>query len=81
MKIEEGVMVVKGGMGWGVVYDDGRSTSYGWIDIEEAPIHNPTYCKSVTDVTYPNSPLIPKLLEGKLVKVKRTTVVEIIDAD
>jgi hypothetical protein len=79
MKIEEGVMVVKDGKGWGIIYEDGRSTEYGWMAVESAPIHDPEYCKKPTDVTYQGSYLIPRLQEGKLVKVVRKTTVEFIE--
>jgi len=78
MKVEEGVMVVKDGKAWGVVWEDGYSTSYGWMDIESAPIHDPQFCLRTTDITYQGSHYIPELLTGKLVKVRRTTTVEIL---
>ena len=78
MKTETGVMVVKDGKGWGVTYEDGHSTCYGWIDLEDAPISDPEFCKQTTDVTYPGSYLIPELRKGKLVNVKRITTVEIL---
>ena len=71
MKVEKGVMVMKDGKAWGKTYADGQSTSYGWMDAEDAPIHDPKYCTKVTDVTYPDSYLIPELKTGKLVSVER----------
>ncbi len=79
MKIEEGVMIVKNGKAWGVTYSDGRSTSYGWMDIESAPIHNPKYCEKTTDVTYRGSHYEAELSTAKLVHVIRKTVVEIVE--
>ena len=75
MKIEKGVMVMKDGKAWGITYEDGRSTAYGWIAPEDAPIHNPEFCKNPEDVTYKNSYLIPELRTGKLVFVERRTEV------
>ena len=77
MKIETGVMVVKNGKAWGKTYEDGRSTSYGWMDLEDAPIHDPEYCKKPTDVTYKGCFYIEELSSAKLVRVKRVTTVEI----
>ena len=77
MKEETGVMIMKEGKAWGVTYEDGRSKSYGWVEPEIAPIHNPEFCKKTTDATYPGSYLIDELKTGKLVKVKRFTTVEI----
>lgn len=73
MKIEKGVMVMKKGKAWGVTYQDGRSTSYGWISPFEAPIHNPEVCKRPEDVAYPGSPDVAELRTGKLVPVERRT--------
>ena len=77
MKIETGVMVMKDGLAWGVTYKDGHSTSYGWVDPEDAPIHNPKYCKKTTDVTYEGSHYFAELLKGDLVHIERTTNVTI----
>ena len=73
---EEGVIVTKDGKGWGETYSDGHSTEYGWMDINEAPIHNPRYCKRTTSVTYENSPYTKELESAELVKVKRTVRIE-----
>lgn len=81
MKIETGVMVMLGDKAWGVVYEDGHCTQWGWVPIDKAPIHDPKFCKSVTDVTYANSPLIPVLRQGKLVRVERRTETIILDAE
>ena len=75
MKIEKGVMIMKDGKAWGIDYEDGHCTSYGWIDPEDAPIHNPEFCTKVTDVTYEGSYLIDELKTGKLVLVERRTEV------
>ncbi len=74
-----GVMIMKDGKAWGVTYRDGNAISYGWVDPLHAPIHNPKYLKKPEDTTYANSPYVKELRTGKLVKVKRTTTVEIID--
>ena len=77
MKIETGVMVMKNGKAWGVEYDDGHSTSYGWIAPENAPIHNPEFCSHPTDVTYKGSPYTKELSAAELVYVERRTEVVI----
>jgi len=76
MKIETGVMVMKDGKAWGVTHKDGQSTSYGWINPEDATLHNPKYCTHVTDVTHKGSHYIAELLTGKLVTVERKTEVK-----
>jgi hypothetical protein len=75
MKVETGVMVMKDGKAWGIAYEDGKSTCYGWIDPEDAPIHNPSFCKRPEAVTYSGSPYIAELRTGELVNVKRLTKV------
>ena len=79
MRTEIGVMVMKNGKAWGITYNDGRSTSYGWMDPESAPMHDPKHCKKTTSVTYEGSPYTKELETGKIVKVRRTTVVEILN--
>lgn len=75
MKIETGVMVMKDGKAWGVTYEDGHSTAYGWMDAESAPIHDSQFCKRPEDVTYRGSPYVAELRTGKLVHVERRTEV------
>ena len=79
VKKETGVMVMKDGLAWGIEYEDGYSTSFGWINPADAPIHNPKYCKRPEDVTYKNSPHFRELKTAKLVEVERTTSVEIVN--
>ena len=78
MKIERGVMVMKDGKAWGITYEDGHITSYGWMDPESAPIHKPEFCKNPEDVTWRDSYLIPELKTGELVSVERRTEVFIL---
>ena len=78
MKFERGVMLMKGKKGWGKVYADGHSTEYGWMDIEDAPIHNPRYCKKPSDVTWPNDCNLEEINSGQLVAVERITCVTLI---
>lgn len=78
-KVEEGVMVMKDGKGWGVFtdYDDGHSTSYGWVDPECAIIVDPEFCIEPSDITWENSHYEKELKTGKVVRVRRTTEVEV----
>lgn len=78
MKTEKGVMLMKDGLAWGITYEDGRSTSYGWMAPEDAPIHNPKYCKKPSDVTYRDDHRMSEIKRGKLVRVIRTTSVKIV---
>lgn len=76
-KVEHGIMVMRDGKAWGVVYSDGHSTSYGWMNPEDAPIHDPKYCKSPSDVTWEGSHYVEELLTGRLVPVIRTTTITV----
>lgn len=80
MKIEKGVMVMKDGKAWGETYTDGRSSSYGWMDAESAPIHNPRHCRKPTDVTYKGSPYVSELQTAQIVMVERITTVRVIQS-
>jgi hypothetical protein len=71
-------MVMKNGKAWGETYADGRCTSYGWIDPENAPIYNSL--NKTTDVTYQGSPYIAELSTAKIVHVERRTEVIILSA-
>jgi hypothetical protein len=75
LKIESGVMVMKNGKAWGKTYEDGHETNYGWMAPEDAPIHDPKFCKRPIDVTYTGSHYAKELSTGKLVHVERRTEV------
>ena len=77
-RIEKGVMVMKDGKAWGKIYEDGPSTSYGWMEPDRAPIHDPKYCTKTTDVTYEDSHYTNELRTGELVAVERVTTVTIV---
>ena len=78
-EVEEGVMVMKDGEAWCVLVKGMNFTQYGWGNPAFAPIHNPRYCKKPSDVTYKGSPYTKELETGELVKVKRTTTVEVME--
>lgn len=77
MKTETGVMVIKDGNAWGIAYNDGRSTSYWWVNIEDGEIKDPKYYKKPEDFTYKGSDYIDELSKGKVLLVERTTKVTI----
>lgn len=61
---------------WGLVYSDGHSKAYGWVDILEATIHNPKYCLYPTDITYKPSGYYDELYNyGKLIEVEVVTTI------
>ena len=72
MKTEYGVMVMKNGKAWGIVDQDGHYTRYGWIDPEDAEVHDPLFCTRPTDVTWPTSPYVSELATAKLCTVVKT---------
>ena len=77
-KREVGVMVMKDGLAWGITYEDGYSTTYGWVKPAEAQLHDPDYCKTPAHVTYSASPDLEEIKTGKLVKVERITTVSLL---
>ena len=79
MKTERGVMVMKNGKAWGITYEDGHATCYGWMEPEDAPIHDPKFCKHTTDVTWKGSHYTDELKTGKLVMIERVTEVKILN--
>jgi len=76
-KTERGVMIMHEGKAWGLVYNDGKSTSYGWLRPEDAGLYDAASCKNPTDITYQGSPYFAMLSRAKLVYVERTTTVKI----
>ena len=82
MKTETGVMIMKDGKAWGITYEDGHTTSYGWMDPQLAPIHNPEYCKKPTDALCRTSQYYSNELEGaRVVPVRRVVTVEVLDEE
>jgi hypothetical protein len=41
---------------WGVTYQDGYGTTYGFVSIDDASYHNPEYCEKPTDMTWTPDP-------------------------
>ena len=78
MKIETGVMIVKGDKGWGVICSDGHSTTDGWVNLADATIYNPEFCTTPESATYQGSHYVEDLRSGKLVNVERITTVKIL---
>lgn len=75
---EKGVMLMLDGKAWGITYEDGHSTSYGWIDPSKAEVSDPELCKKPSDLTYPGSYLIPEMSRGRLVQVVRHTRITVL---
>ena len=74
-KIEKGVMIIKGDKAWGIIYEYGQPTTYGWVAPRDAGIHDPQYCKKTTDATWEDSCYEYELATGELVLVERRTEV------
>jgi hypothetical protein len=78
MKIEVGVMIVKNNKAWGVVYEDGPSSGYGWVSPETGTLYDERSTIKPTDVTYQGSSYIKELKNAEVIKVVRRTQVEFI---
>ena len=86
MKISEeieGRAVFYNGKFWGQVYADGHSSADGWVGPKKANISTywAGFCglKEPTDLTYENSPYTEELKKGKVVNVRKTTTIEILE--
>ena len=73
---DSGVVIQFGDKFWGIVYEDGRSKSEGWVVLKKAIIYNPEFLKRPVDATYENSPYISELEKGTLVRVSKTTIID-----
>jgi hypothetical protein len=76
-KVHIGVVVELDGKYWGIQYEDGQVTEYGFGDIERARIGDPRYAKQPTDFTYKGSPYVAELSKARLLPVTRTTIFEV----
>lgn len=70
----KGFVIQLGSKFWGILYEDGRSKEYGWVDLKHAEIYKKI--NQPEDATYENSPYIAELKKATLVEV---TVDKIID--
>jgi hypothetical protein len=77
MKTQSGVMVMKDGLAWGITYQDGRETNYGWMAPEEAELSYPKRVKVPTDLLPYSTQYHEELLTGSVVKVTRTITVQV----
>lgn len=79
MKVEKGRMVInENGEAWQCLYEDGRSTAYGWGPLETGDLYD-RYCRKPADITYSGSHYVPELRKrGRVVEVERRTDVTVI---
>jgi hypothetical protein len=80
MKIEEGVMIVKDGKGWG--YKEAGFETQDWVDLEDAEIiEQPKYRRTLEEYDKWEKDHYEAVepLSGKMVRVKRVTSLEIGD--
>ncbi len=74
-----GVMIMYKGFGWGVVYEDGMETVYGWVNPIDAIIYNTAYVTKPTDILQEHTMHYKKdVQKGKVVLIKKETIVEVI---
>lgn len=74
---ETGVVIQLGDKFWGVEYDDGNSHNEGWVELKKANIYNPSYLKKPEEATHDRSPNYEPLKKATLVKVTKTTTIDI----
>jgi hypothetical protein len=75
--VEEGVMAVQASRAWGRTGEGGYYE--GWMSPCYALIHDPENFKKPEQFVYPDHPKKNELRNSKLVKVRRTITVEIIE--
>lgn len=77
--VNKGVIILnREGQAWGIVYQDGQVTSYGWTDPERVELRDPTYLTKPEDATYSGSHDARTLREeGRIIQCTRTIKTEI----
>ena len=76
-RIEFGMMIMKNCKAWGTVDTDGSAIITGWVDPCIAYFYDLEYVKKITDII-PKGDNTKEILTGKMVRVKRTTKIEIV---
>lgn len=71
---KRGTIILKDGRAWGIVYRDGQSLSYGWVDPCKATVYGVTM-RNPEGATYPDSPLLPALEGAEVVQIELETIV------
>jgi hypothetical protein len=74
-----GVIVMKDGKAWLGADPQYQSPQEGWGDPTEAKVVSSELCSKPTDILWPNHPCTNEVRKGKVVKVSRTVVVEIVE--
>jgi hypothetical protein len=75
--VRDGVVAELAGEYWGVQYQDGHCTAFGFGPIEHATVSDPRFCKHPCDLTYRGSSDIVKLNGATLIPVRVTTIYEV----
>lgn len=75
--VHKGVVAEFEGKYWGVQYEDGRSTAFGYGPIQNAVMGDPLYLHRPTDMTYEGSHYTAELSKARLLLLTKTTVYEI----
>jgi len=71
---KEGVVAELNGRYFGIQYEDGYSTAYGFGPIENATVRDTKWCRKPKDMTWPDSPYVEKLKKSTLKPVQIRTV-------
>jgi hypothetical protein len=79
--IQIGVVAELNGKYWGIEYEDGQCTVYGFGSIENAKISDPEFCTKPEDLTYKDSCYYDILRQAKLVSVTKKIIYEVGDSN
>lgn len=77
-RVENGVMVIKDGKAWAVLYEDGRERNEGWTSIDRGELYDGSRVNKPLDVVWSGSHYRSALEGASVVHAKRTTTTEFI---
>lgn len=75
--VQEGVVAEFNGGYFGIQYEDGQCTEYGFGPIEKATIANPEFCKTPMSMTWKGSHYVHQLEKATLRRITKRTIYEV----
>lgn len=75
--IEHGLMLMKDGMAWGIMYEDPYSVVEGFTDPVDGYLYDPEKVEYIGQITNENSADREEMMTGRLRPVKRITKVKL----
>lgn len=75
--VKEGVVAELHGKYWGIQYNDGQVTEYGFGPIEKAHVADPEFCKKPEDMTHKSHPRRGELAQATLRPIQIRTIYDV----